>query len=115
MGMLCELSGEVESKRMMWNCQAMNGWLVTSEQANTDCRMQIVKCDNEECCAAPRSVIKNVLPGGFMPAPFAVTNIHGLKTADVDELDCRFMSLFQRMSVNLQPGDSLVSSRQASI
>jgi len=48
--------------------------------------------------------------GGFIPAPFAVTNIRGLKTAAEDEPDCRFMSLFQRMSVSLQPGDSSAST-----
>jgi len=83
-------------------------WLAGHIRASQYC-LQIVKCDNEECCAAPRSAIKNVLPDGFMPAPFAVTNIDGLKPADGDDPQCRFMSLFQRMSVNLLPGNSSMS------
>ena len=67
--------------------------------------LQIVKCDDVECCALLRSSLKTVIPGGFLPAPLPVSNKNGLSVAQGDEKDCKFLSLFQRMSMHLsQPG-----------
>ncbi len=61
---------------------------------------QIVKCTNEECCPPPRSALKSVLPEGFFPNPLPVTNTNGLHFA---EGNGKFLSLFQRLSVNITP------------
>jgi hypothetical protein len=64
--------------------------------------LQIVKCDNQECCPPMRSSLKKVIPGGFIPAPLAVINNNGLAVAS-DDINCKFLSLFQRMALNLDP------------
>jgi len=49
--------------------------------------------------------LSSVIPGGFLPAPLPVSNKNGLYVAEGDEQDCKFLSLFQRMSMHLaQPG-----------
>lgn len=65
--------------------------------------LQVVKCSNEECCAPMRSSLKTVLPCGFVPAPLAVVNSDGLSLATGGGSSCRFLSLFQRLSVQLIP------------
>jgi len=64
--------------------------------------LQVVKCDNNECCAPMRSALKTIIPGGFLPAPLAVTNNGGLTVAQ-DDSNCKFLTLFQRRTIQLDP------------
>lgn len=65
--------------------------------------LQVVKCGDEECCAPMRSSLKAVIPQGFLPAPLTVTNNHGLSPRIEDGSQCKFLPLFQRLSLELGP------------
>ena len=60
--------------------------------------LQVVKCNNTECCTPMVSALKSILPDGFLHAPLSVTNTEGLK---LDEVNGTFLSLFQRLSTRL--------------
>jgi hypothetical protein len=75
-------------------------WLATHVRAS-QYFLQIVKCDNEECCALPTSSLKTVLREGFFPAPLMVTNTRGLKVTVIEENASNFLSLFQRLAMNV--------------
>ena len=62
--------------------------------------LQVVKCVNEECCAAPTSALKTVLPERFFPAALAVINSDGIRIPD-DSSEGHFLGLFQRLSMKL--------------
>ena len=63
--------------------------------------LQIVKCDDEECCAALTSSLKTVLRDKFFPAPLAITNTMGVKIADPTDHEAKFLNLFQLLSMHL--------------
>ena len=46
--------------------------------------------------------MKTIIPGGFLPVPLAVTNNGGLTVAQ-DDSNCKFLTLFQRMTIQLDP------------
>lgn len=77
-------------------------WFATHVRAS-QYSLQVVKCENEEYCAPTRSSLKTVLPYGFLPAPLCVRNSEGLTVAAVAEEGSSFLSLFQRLAVNLEP------------
>jgi len=56
--------------------------------------LQVVKCDNKECCAPFRSSLKTVLPYGFLPLPLCVINSAGLNVASDDDEGHTFFHCF---------------------
>lgn len=50
-----------------------------------------------------RSSLKTIIPNGFLPAPLAVKNAAGLTVVTTEEEGSKFLSLFQRLSINLVP------------
>ncbi|KAK3925661.1 Transient receptor potential cation channel subfamily A member 1 [Frankliniella fusca] len=68
--------------------------------------LQIVKCNDWLCCDEPRSDIKNVLPDGFIPAPFPLRRTEkGLLVPEPtshEETD-EIPPLWLRQALNLRP------------
>lgn len=59
--------------------------------------LQVVKCDDENCCSPRRSTISNVLPGRFLPSPVLFsTNQKGVFVAEVGDTTAHFGSLQNR-------------------
>ena len=73
--------------------------------------LQIVKCNNEECCASPRSSLKTVLQDRFFPAPLAVFNTQGIAISESMGHGAKCLNLFQRLSMNL-PFSGLQANRE---
>jgi len=66
--------------------------------------LQIVKCENLECCAIPRSSLRTILPEGFLPPPLMVWQSEsGLAAADIASPDGKFLDLFSRLAIRLEP------------
>lgn len=76
-------------------------WLATHVRAS-QYFLQVVKCENEECCAPLRSSLKTILPCGFLPPPLCVTNSAGLTGASSGAEGIKYLSLFQRLSISLE-------------
>ena len=76
-------------------------WFATHVRAS-QYFLQILKCDNVECCTPFRSNLKSILPEGFFPAPLCVSQSKGLRAADPEDDSCKYLSLFQRLSINLE-------------
>lgn len=74
-------------------------WLAT-HMRSSQYFLQIVKCNNAECCVPMESALKSVLPTGFFPAPISVTNTDGLK---IDDITGSFLPLFHRLSLHVAP------------
>jgi len=79
-------------------------WLATHVRAS-QYFLQVVKCDNDECCAPLRSNLKKVLPCGFLPPPLSVSNSAGLTVESAGGDRSVFLPLFQRLTVSMDtPG-----------
>lgn len=63
--------------------------------------LQVVKCNNRECCKEPRSSYFCVNQRQFMPAPVPLSQTpDGLKAPNPSEVNVIFPSLFVRNSIN---------------
>ena len=67
--------------------------------------LQIVKCDDPECCSPFRSSLRKVLKDRFLPPPLKLyQNADGLlKCADSDHADAKFLDLSARLAINIEP------------
>lgn len=93
---LAEWRGGVRADTPAYPSQA---WLAMHVRAS-QYFLQIVKCDDEECCAAPTSSLKTILQDRFFPAPLPVVNTEGISISDSNNSEGKFLNLFQRLSIH---------------
>lgn len=67
--------------------------------------MQVVKCDDRQCCKELRSSLRDLLPQWFLKAPFPVLQTsRGLKIPKPEEHDGKtFAPFLLRQSLNISP------------
>lgn len=95
---LAEWRGGIKAEEPAYPSQQ---WLVSHVRAS-QYFLQIVKCNDEECCAAPTSSLSTVLQHRFFPAPLPIMNTEGIDISDLIRPEVNFLSLFQRLSMNVK-------------
>lgn len=70
--------------------------------------LQIVKCNNLDCCSPSRSSLKNVLVNGFLPPPIKISQHEDgfLRVADSQNSNAKFLDLLTRMTIKIEPEQS---------
>ena len=63
--------------------------------------LQIVKCNDEECCSPLRSTLKSLLPQRFLLSPLSVSNERGLSYVSGEQH--KFLPLILRLTSNILP------------
>lgn len=76
------------------------GW-IDRHVRSSQYALQIVKCQQDDCCTPLRSCIGMFLPSRFLPPPVAFKYNPSLSVATVAEVnsDCRYASLYQNMAL----------------
>lgn len=65
--------------------------------------LQIVKCDDRNCCGPRRSSLWDLLPDGFLPPPYPISqSSEGLTVPNVNTKN-KFSSLLLRLSLKTKP------------
>lgn len=74
-------------------------WIHDHVQASQYC-LQIMKCKDENCCQAPRSIIFDLLKTRFLPPPICFKSINGVTVrANCNEQKVFYLDLFQSMTL----------------
>ena len=86
---------EFENKSPNWYCTHVR---------ESQYILQVVKCDNSECCSSPRSSLKSILKDGFLPAPMPLMQGSSLSIPKMNEMkEEKFAPFLLRLAVQLKP------------